>query len=72
MRRLEFANPLGSATPLSALELWSCPEEVDINLNDPQVGEAAKKIQNVFRSKKLDKKSNAAAEVANGSTGVSG
>ncbi|PIO71975.1 hypothetical protein TELCIR_06105 [Teladorsagia circumcincta] len=31
------------------------PEEVDINLNDPQVGEAAKKIQNVFRiSKKMD------------------
>ncbi|VDO37240.1 unnamed protein product [Haemonchus placei] len=25
-------------------------EEVDINLNDPQVGEAAKKIQNVFRT----------------------
>ncbi|KIH68053.1 hypothetical protein ANCDUO_01610 [Ancylostoma duodenale] len=27
-------------------------EEVDINLNDPQVGEAAKKIQNVFRCAK--------------------
>ncbi|KAK6734807.1 hypothetical protein RB195_018162 [Necator americanus] len=32
-------------------------EEVDINLNDPQVGEAAKKIQNVFRNRKQDKKS---------------
>ncbi|ETN81212.1 hypothetical protein NECAME_08692 [Necator americanus] len=31
-------------------------EEVDINLNDPQVGEAAKKIQNVFRRNGLIRK----------------
>ncbi|XGW09125.1 hypothetical protein V3C99_011438, partial [Haemonchus contortus] len=47
-------------------------EEVDINLNDPQVGEAAKKIQNVFRSKRMDKKSNATSNNTNESTAASG
>ncbi|CAP22208.1 Protein CBG01055 [Caenorhabditis briggsae] len=39
-------------------------EEIDIDLKDPQVQDAAKKIQNVFRGKRFGAKATAPAEDA--------
>ncbi|CAO4363709.1 unnamed protein product [Caenorhabditis nigoni] len=39
-------------------------EEIDIDLKDPQVQDAAKKIQNVFRGKRFGAKAAAPAEDA--------
>ncbi|CAL2031053.1 unnamed protein product [Caenorhabditis brenneri] len=39
-------------------------EEIDINLEDPQVQDAAKKIQNVFRGKRFGAKAAAPAAAA--------
>ncbi|WKX93490.1 hypothetical protein Q1695_011064 [Nippostrongylus brasiliensis] len=58
---LRIPPPFRAHSPLSMASVAHPPsapqqDEIDINLSDPQVGEAAKKIQNVFRSRKQEKK----------------
>ncbi|CAI2326580.1 unnamed protein product [Caenorhabditis sp. 36 PRJEB53466] len=52
------------AAPVAGNNANGPQEEIDINLDDPQVQDAAKKIQNVFRGKRFGEKKTAPAAEA--------